>query len=85
MFEMSLVIRTRLHSSRMRTARALTVSPSMLWWVGGSQILGGFSILGEGFSNLGEGGSPIFQSWGGLLPTFTEADPPVSRILDTRH
>ena len=43
---------TRLHSSRMRTARALTVSPSMLC-VGGSALGGRVSALGGRVSALG--------------------------------
>ena len=51
-FEIWMRIRskTRLHSSRMRTARALTISPSILCAVGGVPGLGG------GVPGLGGGG-----------------------------
>ena len=50
---LSLLITTRLHSSRMRTARALTVSPSMLcaggtWSVGGGCLVPGGAWSGGG-------------------------------------
>ena len=54
---------TRLHSSRMRTARALTKSPNML--------CGGVSVLGECLL-LGGVSAP----WGGI-PVCTEADTPL--------
>ena len=53
--------------SRMRTARALTVSPSMLC-AGVSALEGGACSWG-GVCSLGGG-----------IPTCTEADPPVNRI-----
>ena len=61
-------LRTRLHSSRMRTARSLTVSPSMLCWGGGVPGLG---RLG-GVPALGGSGACS----GGGIPACTEADPP---------
>ena len=54
---------TRLHSSRMRTARSLTVSPSMLCW-GGVAGPGGCLVRGVAWSG------------GGGIPACTEADPP---------
>ena len=49
---------TRLHSSRMRTARALTVSPSMLCWGRGLSALGGGGLLW---------GMCLLGGWGCLL------------------
>ena len=72
----SILVKTRLHSSRMRTARALTVSPSMLC-ARGCLLRGGLLLGGSAF-------------WGGLLPgegdscsrggipVCTEADPPLT-------
>ena len=54
--------KTRLHSSRMRTARALTVSPSMLC------VWGGVSAPGEGCLLWG-----VSAPWGGLLPRGVSA------------
>ena len=52
----------RLHSSRMRTARALTVSPSML--------CAGGDLFPEGICSRGVPGHG-----GGVIPACTEADP----------
>ena len=57
---------TSMHSSRMRTARLLAVSPSMHCAGGVSAPVGGVSAPG--------GGSAI--------PACTEADPPVNRMTD---
>ena len=60
-------VKTRLHSSGMRTARTLTVSPSML-------CAGGWGVC------LLPGGC-LLQ--GGGIPACTETDPPpVNRITD---
>ena len=64
--------RTRLHSSRMRTARALTVSPSMLF-VGGV-CTGGLSAPGVGWGCLLPG---VYLLPGGCIPACTEADTPL--------
>ena len=61
---------TRLHSSRMRTARSLTVSPSML-------CSGGVPGPGGGAWSRGVSGQ------GGGIQACTEADPPVNRITHT--
>ena len=77
---------TRLHSSRMRTAHALTVSPSILWGGGGGVCSGGggglLSAPGRGVCSRGvcswgvcaPGG--VCSGGGGGIPTCTEADPP---------
>ena len=78
---------TRLHSSRMRTARALTVSPSMLC-VGGVSAPGCVSALGVstpggvcswgGVCSLGGVCSSGVSAFGGVgIPACTEADPPL--------
>ena len=54
--------KTRLLSSRMRSARTLTVSPSML--------------CGRGVSAPGGSSPGGVCSWGGGIPACTEADPP---------
>ena len=59
---------TRLHSSRMRTARALTVSPSMLCGGGGVSAPGGRCLLPGGC--LLRGSAP----GGGGIPACTVAD-----------
>ena len=56
---------TRLHSSRMHTARLLTISPSM--HCAGGVLLG---VCSQGVSASG-GSAP-----GGGIPACTEADPP---------
>ena len=50
-------LKTRLHSSRMRTARTLTISPSMLC-SGGVPGLGGGVYLGPGGCTWSGGGVP---------------------------
>ena len=50
---------TRLHSSRMRTAHALTVSPSMLWGGGGWCLLQGVCSQGGGNGGVCPGGCPL--------------------------
>ena len=63
------VILTRLHSSRMLTARALTVSPSML-------CTGGWGAWSWRVPGLG-------GAWSGTgIPACNEADPPVNRMTD---
>ena len=85
----SRLIITRLHSSRMRTARALTVSPSML-------CAGGWGCLLQGGVYLGGSASRGVCSGGGgcLLPgegvsapggvvsqhALKQTPPPVNRI-----
>ena len=66
---------TRMHSSRMRTGRSLTVCRSLL--PGGGCLLGG--VCSGGCLLLGEGVSAL----GGGIPPCTEADtPPVNRMTD---
>ena len=72
-----------MHSSRMRTAHALTVSPSMLCAKGGVPAPRG-SVCSWGVSAPGWGllpGGACSQggvcSWGGGIPACTEADPPL--------
>ena len=60
---------TRLHSSRMRTARVLTVSPSMLWPGGGVPSPGGGGVCSGDIP--GQGGVPgpgVSAPRGCLLP-----------------
>ena len=80
---------TRLHSSRMHTARLLTVSPSM-HCAGGVSALGGVPGLGDvcsggclvqGGSALGGVSAPGVPGPGGI-PGCTEADTPVNRMTD---
>ena len=61
----------------MRTARALTVSPSMLC-AGGVSAPGGVGCLLWGGVCFGGG----MSAPGGCIPACTEADPPVNRITD---
>ena len=61
---------TRLHSSRMRTARVLTVSPSMLC-AGGCMVPGGRVHGPRGVHGYGGWGG------GGGILACTEADPPL--------
>ena len=69
---------TRLHSSRMRTARALTVSPSMLCARGGCMVGGWVGAWSRGGWVHGPGGGGC-----GGIPACTEADsPPVNRMTD---
>ena len=87
-----------MHSSRMRTARVLTVSPSLLCAGGvsaprgvsvprGVSAPGGVSALGVSIPRVGgwcllPRGS---APWGGGIPACTEADtpiPPVNRMTD---
>ena len=80
---------TRLHTSRMHTARLLTISPSM-HCTGGSAPGG---VPGPGGVRSGGVNGPRWSasgggawSGGGGIPACTEADPhPVNRILDTRY
>ena len=79
-------ILTRLHSSKMRTARLLTISPSMLCSVGvpGPGWGGGLPGLGGAWSLGGACSRGPAQGWGGI-PACTGADPPPwTEILDTR-
>ena len=66
---LEITFKTRLHSSRMRTARALTVSPSMLCAGGGVSALRG--CLLEGCVCLLPG---VSASRGVCIPACTEAD-----------
>ena len=64
------LLETRLHSSRMHTARLLTVSPSMHWAEGGVSLPGGSALpeggLLAGGSALQGGGFPCQR--GACLP-----------------
>ena len=76
-FTQTAVLKTILHSSRMRTTRSLTVSPSMLCSRGG----GAWSWGGAWSQGVpGTGGCLVLG--GGGIPACTEADPPVNRITD---
>ena len=78
---------TRMHSSRMRTGRSLTVCCSLLPGDGVSACRGGFSLPGGGLPARGcspcrggsacRGGLPGPGGWGSPEP------PPVNRITDT--
>ena len=81
--------KTRLHSSRMHTARLLTVSPSMHCSGGRGCLLGGGAwswgdLLVGGVCSRGcllrGGGCLVLGVW---YPTCTEADPSVNRATDT--
>ena len=61
-----------MHSSRMYTARSLTVSPSMLCSGGGVPGLGGCLVQGMPAWSRGV---PAWSGGGGI-PACTEADPP---------
>ena len=75
---------TRLHSSRMRTARALTISPSTLC----AGVMPGLGVPGLG------GGCMVPGPWGCMvlggclvlggcgIPACTEADPSVNRMTN---
>ena len=66
---------TRMHSSRVRTGRSLTVSRSLLPGESGPGGSGpGGSALGRGVSALGGSG---LGGGGGGIPACTEADPPL--------
>ena len=79
-----------MHSSRMCTARALTVSPSMLCAGGGGVCSGGVCSWGDhllqgAVCSRGEGSAPGgrgvsalggMSAPGGGIPACTEADPP---------
>ena len=78
---------TRMHSSRMRTARSLTVSPNMLW--SGGEVPGPGGCLVWGVPAWSQGGACLVPEGaclvgGGGIPACTEADPPMDRIRDTR-
>ena len=84
--------KTRLHSSRMRTARLLPVSS----WGGGMSGPGGCLVPGavSGLGVSGPGGClvpggiwsrGVSGPWRGGIPACNRADPPVYRILDTRY
>ena len=80
-----------MHSSRMHTARSLTVSPSMLCWGGGGACAwswGGCLVLGGVWSRRGAylvlggclpgPGGGAWSSPGGCgIPACTEAEPPL--------
>ena len=88
-------LKTRMHSSRMRTGRSLTVCCSLLPGGGGVLLgLGGCSPWSGG--GLGGGCSPwsggVLLGWGGVLPGMgggsslpggSPETPPVNRITDT--
>ena len=59
---------TRLHSSRMHTARLLTVFPSMHCTGGGGGVSAPGGCLVSGWGYLVQGGG---------IPAYTEADPPL--------
>ena len=90
---LEITFKTRLHSSRMRTARALTVSPSMLCAGGGVSAPGG-CLLPGGVCSQGVSARRVCVSAPGgcLLPGGCVSQhalrqtpsPPVNRILDTR-
>ena len=69
---------TRMHSSRMRTARSLTVSPSMLCSRGGCLVPGSAWSQGGVCSGgvPGPEGVPAWSGGGGGMPACTEADSP---------
>ena len=69
---------TSLHSSRMRTARALTVSPSML--CGGGSALGG-GVCSWGVPALGGACSWGVCSWGRWYPSM-QNPPPIDKITE---
>ena len=83
---------TRMHSSRMRTVRSLSVCCSLFpggclvpggVWPGGCLLHGG--VCSRGVSGPGGLSAPGGSGSGGGIPACTEADtPPVDRILDTR-
>ena len=58
------IFRTRMHSSRMRTARSLTVSPSMLC-IGGCTWSQGVCVPGPGGCTCSQGGT-LYGGWGGV-------------------
>ena len=60
-------MKIRLHSNRMHTTRALTVSPSMLCWGRGCLLLGGVCSRG-GVCSGGVCTSEVCLLLGGLLP-----------------
>ena len=72
---------TRLHSSRMHTARVMTISPSMLCGRGVPAPRGracSWGVPAPGRILLGGGcllWCLLLRGWGGI-PAFTEADPP---------
>ena len=75
---------TRLHSSRMHTARLLTVSSSM-HCAGEGSAFGGCLLWGVcfhggvcfgGSTSRGMSASRGVCFWGGGIPACTEADPP---------
>ena len=71
--------RTRLHSSRMRTARMLTISPSMLCARRCAWSWGCFGLEG---GCLVWGGCLAWGGGGGGIPACTEAEPPVNRMTN---
>ena len=58
------MFQTRLHSSRMRAARAWTVSPSMLCAGGSCMVLGGRGVHGPG--GVHDPGGGAWSREGGL-------------------
>ena len=68
-------LRTRMHSSRMRTGRSLTVRCSVLPGGGFSLVRGGFSLVRGGGFSLVQGG--VLLGPGGVLwrtpPLLTES------------
>ena len=72
---------TRLHSSRMRTARLLPISPSMHWSQGG--VCSGRGCLPLVPGGLLRGGACLWSQR--VYPSMQWGrPPPVNRILDTR-
>ena len=88
-YTLSKIIRTRMHSSRMRTGRSLTVCCSLfpggcLLQGGGVPGRGGGGVCSGGVSAPEGGGVPgpgVGVSQHALMQT---PPPPVDRILDTR-
>ena len=70
------IISTRLHSSRMRTARLLPVSPSM--HCGGGSAPGWVCLLW----GVCSWGCVPASGHGGCIPACNGADPPVNRMTD---
>ena len=82
MLQMTIILTTRLHSSRMHTARLLLVSPSMHCtgrgvWSWGESVPGGCLLLG-GVCSWGG----VCTQWGVCSQGGTEVDPPVNRMTD---
>ena len=86
------MVKKRLHSSRMHTARSLTVSPSMLcsgdgclpcpgWGVPALSRVGGACLVLGGMPAWSGWGVPTWSAGGGI-PACTGVDPPMNKITD---